>query len=165
MFPLEVITMTHRAESNDNTLVKTYIMLPLVISAFERDAAIMSAQLRTPAPYVEVLRKAGNAAAADLRDVRAEMRSRGLKVYEQNRLDSGVEAKFLCRGYHERMLLLYDVITVQAAIHMRSYLGLDISEYKSHEEQHRRNSGRQASPFRPEIAHKRQGLTTPPKHK
>ncbi|WP_151735703.1 hypothetical protein [Paenibacillus tengchongensis] len=119
----------HRVESCDNLLVKAYILLPLVLTAFERDAAIMSAHLRTPAPYVEVLRSAANEVVADLRNVRAEMRSRGLKVYEQNRLDSGVEAKYLCRGYHERMLLLDDVIAAQAALQMRRYLGLEPSEH------------------------------------
>lgn len=127
----------HRAESNDNTLVKSYILLPLILSAFERDAAIMSAHLRTPAPYMDVLTTAANAATADLRDVRAEMRTRGIKVYEQNRLEVGIEARFLCRGYHERMLLLDDVIAAQASIHMRKYLGLDISGMSSYEEQYR----------------------------
>lgn len=133
--------MMHRAESNDNTLVKSYIILPLIVSAFERDTAIMSAHLRTPAPYVDVLNTAANAAAADLRDVRAEMKSRGIKVYEQKRLDVGIEAHFLCRGYHERMLLLDDLIAAQAAIHMRKYLGLDISGISSYKEQHSINSG------------------------
>lgn len=114
----------HRAESQDNMLVKSYILLPLILSAFERDASIISAELRTPAPYLEVLRTAADAAIADLRDVRTEMRVRGLKVYEQQRLEVGVEAKFVCRGYHERMLLLDDVITAQSTIRMRRYLGL-----------------------------------------
>lgn len=123
----------HRAESKDNMLVKSYILLPLILSAFERDAAIMSAQLKTPDPYMDVLRSAADTATADLRDVRAEMRTRGIKVYEQQRLEVGIEARFICRGYHERMLLLDDVIAAQAAIHMRRYLGLDISEFKSNE--------------------------------
>jgi hypothetical protein len=101
----------------------------------------MSEQLRTPDPYLEVLHAAANAATADLRDVRAGMRTRGLKVYEQHRLEAGVEARFVCRGYHERMLLLDDVIAVQAASRMRRYLGLDILDSNSLEGQHRINSG------------------------
>jgi hypothetical protein len=122
-------------------LVKSYILLPLIISAFEHDASIMSEQLRTPAPYLEILHAAANAVAADLRDVRTGMRTRGLKVYEQHRLEAGVEARFVCRGYHERMLLLDDVIAVQAASRMRCYLGLDISGSNSFEGQYRINTG------------------------
>ncbi|AIQ55969.1 hypothetical protein [Paenibacillus borealis] len=118
----------HRAESQDNLLVKSYILLPLILSAFERDASIISSELRTPAPYLEVLRTAADAATADLRDVRTGMRARGLTVYEQQKLEVGVEAKYVCRGYHERMLLLDDVIAAQAAIRMRRYLGLDIPD-------------------------------------
>ncbi|MBW4084963.1 hypothetical protein [Paenibacillus sp. S150] len=117
----------HRAESQDNMLVKSYILLPLILTAFERDATIMSKGLRTPEPYMEVLHNAANTATADLRDVRAEMRSRGIRVYEQQRLEAGIEAKFICRGYHERMLLLDDVIAAQAAVQMRKYLGLDLT--------------------------------------
>lgn len=40
----------HRAESRDNMLVKSYLLLPMILSAFERDSAILSAHLRTPAP-------------------------------------------------------------------------------------------------------------------
>jgi hypothetical protein len=114
----------HRAESQDSTLVKSYILLPLIVSAFERDATIMSIELRTPAPYLEVLRAAADAATADLQEVRSQMRVRGVKVYEQQRLKAGVEARFICRGYHEVMLLLDDVIAAQADIRMRRYLGL-----------------------------------------
>lgn len=115
----------HRADSQDSTLVKSYILLPLILSAFEYDASVMSSELRTPAPYLEVIQSAVHAASADLQEVRAGMRARGLKVYEQQRLEAGVEAKYICRGYHERMLLLDDVIHAQAALEMRRYLGLD----------------------------------------
>jgi hypothetical protein len=126
----------HKAESIDTLLVKSYLLLPLILSAFERDAAIISTQLRTPSPYLDVLGTASNAATADLRDIRTEMRIRGIKVYEQHKLAHGIEAKFICRGYHERMLLLNELVAAQAAIHMRKYLGLDISAYKSDEEQY-----------------------------
>lgn len=118
----------HRAESQDNLLVKSYILLPLILSAFERDASAISSELRTPAPYLEVIQRAVHAASADLREIRAGMRARGLKVYEQQRLEAGVEARFVCRGYHERMLLLDDVIAAQATLHMRRYLGMEKTE-------------------------------------
>ncbi|GGG13733.1 hypothetical protein GCM10010912_67680 [Paenibacillus albidus] len=131
----------HRAEGTDNMLVKSYVLLPLILTAFERDAAILSAHLRTPAPYLEVLHTAAAMATSDLRDVRTQMRTRGIKVYEQQRLEAGIEAKYICRGYHERMLLLNDIIAAQATIHMRRYLGLDITAFKSYEDQYRIKSG------------------------
>lgn len=54
-FLLEVMRFMHRAESRDNMLVKSYLLLPMILSAFERDSAILSTHLRTPAPYLEVL--------------------------------------------------------------------------------------------------------------
>lgn len=126
----EGLRRMQRAESQDNLLVKSYILLPLILSAFERDASAIASELRTPAPYLEVIQSAAHAASADLREVRAGMRARGLKVYEQQRLETGVEAKFVCRGYHERMLLLDDVIAAQATLHMRRYLGMEKMEQR-----------------------------------
>ncbi|WP_052087866.1 hypothetical protein [Paenibacillus wynnii] len=125
-----------RAGSTENILVKSYVLLPLILSAFERDAGLISTHLRTPAPYLDMLNAAASAATGDLRDIRHEMRRLGVKVYDQQRLKTGIEAKFICRGYHDRMLLLYDMIAAQAAIHMRRYLGMDISAFKSYEEQY-----------------------------
>jgi len=125
-----------RAGSSENILVKSYVLLPLILTAFERDAGIISTHLRTPAPYLDLLNAASTAATRDLRDIRSEMRKRGVKVYDQQRLALGIEAKFVCRGYHDRMLLLNDMIAAQAAIHMRRYLGMDISAFKSYEEQY-----------------------------
>ncbi|MCL6603367.1 MAG: hypothetical protein K6T94_10865 [Paenibacillus sp.] len=125
-----------RAGGTENILVKSYVLLPLILSAFERDARLISTHLRTPAPYLDMLNAAAAAATGDLRDIRYEMRRQGIKVYDQQNLKVGIEAKFICRGYHDRMLLLYDMIAAQAAIHMRKYLGMDISAFKSYEEQY-----------------------------
>ncbi|WP_379127972.1 hypothetical protein [Paenibacillus sp. sgz500958] len=127
----------NRAGSQDSMLVKSYVLLPLILSAFERDSIIISAHIRTPAPYLDMLKTASAQAAGDLRDVRHEMRKRGIKVYEQERLQKGIEARFICRGYHDRMLLLNDILAAQAAIHMRRYLGIDITAFRSFEEQYR----------------------------
>ncbi|MBY9079986.1 hypothetical protein KIH86_20990 [Paenibacillus sp. HN-1] len=126
----------HRSQREDHMLVKSCVMLPLILSAFERDAKLISAHLRTPAPYLDVLQTAARFATCDLRDVRSEMRRRGVKIYEQQRRPDGIEAKYVCRGFHETMLLLNDMIAAQAAIHMRKYLGLDISSYQSYEDQY-----------------------------
>ncbi|WNS41774.1 hypothetical protein [Paenibacillus sp. MMS20-IR301] len=114
-----------RAEARDYLLVKLYILIPFIVTAFEHDSSIISLELRTPAPYLEALHSALNAASADLRAIRAEMRTRGLRIYEQNWLAAGAEVRFICRGYHERILLLDDVISVEATMQMRRYLGLD----------------------------------------
>ncbi|SEU29978.1 hypothetical protein [Paenibacillus sp. NFR01] len=116
----------HRTESHDHLLVKAYVLLPLVSSAFAEDAAILARELRTPTPYTDVLHHAAASAAADLREVRADMRKRGVNVYEQRRTDVGVEALFQCRGYHERMLMLDNRIEKETIGLMRKYLQLGI---------------------------------------
>lgn len=131
----------HRAEGEDSQLVKSYVLLPLILSALERDAKLISVHLRTPDPYLDVLSSASALATKDLAEVRKSMRRRGVKVYEQQRLPNGIEARFLCRGYHEQMLLLNDLIVAQGLILMRKYLGLDISAYSSYPDQFRIPAG------------------------
>lgn len=126
----------YRSQREDHMLVKSCVILPLILSAFERDAKLIATHLRTPAPYLDMLQAAARLATCDLRDVRSEMRRRGVKIYEQRRRPDGIEAKYVCHGFHETMLLLNDTIAAQAAIHMRKYLGLDISAYQSYEDQY-----------------------------
>ncbi|WP_045245291.1 hypothetical protein [Paenibacillus polymyxa] len=119
--------MTTQITAEDHALVRTYLLLPMVLTAFERDKRILSesAGLRTPGPYVEVVERAMNAVSAELKDIRASMRKRGVKVYEQTRDSVQVVALYQCRGYHGRFMMLNSFVAAEAGLLMRKYLGLD----------------------------------------
>lgn len=112
----------------DRALVKQYIIFPLVLTAFERDSAIISSAVKTPEPYVERITLAMDSLTHDITDIKRQFRDRGIKVYEQTRDADGVYAKFQCRGYHGNMTLRWSFINPEAAILMRKYLGVDTSE-------------------------------------
>ncbi|MEK4980799.1 hypothetical protein [Bacillus sp. FSL K6-6540] len=121
---LEAIT------DDDRHFVKRYILLPLIIAAFERDSRFIEQQLKTPGPYVDTINHAKEKAWADMRDVKKYFWLKGLKVFEENRTKYGIMAKFKCRGYESSMELYWDYITAQASILMRKYLGLDVTIYE-----------------------------------
>lgn len=119
--------------SEDRLFVKKYILLVLVIAAYERDCRHIEANLKTPGPYVDTIKLAIDRAWDDLRVIKKHFRSKGLKVYEQTNIEIGIQAKFMCRGYRSEMELRWEFITAEASVLMRKYLGLDISSYKGRE--------------------------------
>ncbi|MDX2330423.1 hypothetical protein GOL43_33695 [Sinorhizobium medicae] len=117
----------------DRMYVKRYILLVLVIAAYERDCRYIEDNLKTPGPYIDTIKLAIDRAWDDLKDVKKHFRSKGLKVYEQNNTEIGVRAKFMCRGYRSEMELRWEFITAEASVLMRKYLGLDVSIYQNGE--------------------------------
>jgi hypothetical protein len=123
---LEAITV------EDRQYVKRYILLLLVITAYERDCRHIEANLKTPGPYVDTIKMAVDRAWEDMKEIKKYFRSKGLKVYEQTNTQVGIQAKFMCRGYRSEIELRWEFITAEASVLMRKYLGLDISQYEGH---------------------------------
>ncbi|MCM3783177.1 hypothetical protein M3231_09340 [Neobacillus mesonae] len=115
----------------DRTLVKFYIILPMILTAFERDTAIINNSLKTPDPYIERVHLAMNSLTHDITEIKRQFRDRGIKVYETTREPDGVYTRFLCRGYHGHMTLRWTFIKPEATILMRKYLGLDVSRFEN----------------------------------
>lgn len=115
----------------DRTLVKYYIILPMILTAFERDTSIMNNLLKTPDPYIERVHLAMNSLTLDITTIKRKLRDLGIKVYETIRELNGVYTRFLCRGYHGHMTLRWTFIKPEAAILMRKYLGLDVSRFEN----------------------------------
>lgn len=115
----------------DDILVKRYLILPLVLSAFERDKTniINSGYFKTPKLYTELIEKAMDEVTKELTSVRRAFNQRGIKVYDEHRLAKGVQAQYMCRGYHSEMFLRWPFVTAEASVIMRMFLGLEISGY------------------------------------
>ncbi|WP_379319290.1 hypothetical protein [Paenibacillus puldeungensis] len=115
--------------NEDYSYVKLYIILPLILTAFERDKKIIERELKTPRPYVTLLDNAIKRVEDDHREVRRKFRVLGLKVYEEKRTVDGIYARYLCRGYHYEFSMLWSLITAESSVLMEKYLGLDIFKY------------------------------------
>lgn len=115
----------------DRILVKRYLVTQMVLTAFDRDKGNIqnSGFFKTPSLYTDIIDKAMDEAIKELTSVRKAFRNRGIKVYEERKTSLGVEAKYMCRGYHEPMEMRWAFITAEATILMRLFLGLDISRY------------------------------------
>lgn len=113
----------------DRALIKSHIILPRVLSAFERDAALINATLKTPGPYADLIAEAQRKLTADLYDIRKQFRQRGIKVYEELTDNDGVTSRYKCRGYEAEMRIRWSMMAPQAAVIMRRYLGVPVKDY------------------------------------
>jgi hypothetical protein len=123
--------MPPQLTSEESSYVKLFIILPLILSAFERDKRIMESALKTPKPYVTLLNNAIKQVEGEHKEVRRKFRLHGLKVYEERHSELGIEAKYLCRGYHYNMSLSWSLIKAESTVLMEKFLGLDIFKYIS----------------------------------
>jgi hypothetical protein len=110
--------------SEDYALIKPYIILPMILSAFERDKKIIeeSGTIKTPAPYVAMIEAEMSRVSADLREVKRQFRERGIKVHTVERGDFLIEAKFVCRGYTGKFNLRDQYLSAEAGVLMLGYL-------------------------------------------
>lgn len=129
MFLNGVFTLPRQLSSEDASYVKMYILLPLILSAFERDKKIAEQSFKTPRPYVTLIDNAIKRVEDEHREVRRKFRVLGLKVYEVKRTELAIEARYLCRGYHYEFCMLWSLVAAQSSVHMERYLGVDIFKY------------------------------------
>ncbi|MDR9748801.1 hypothetical protein [Paenibacillus taichungensis] len=106
--------------NEDRALIKSH-----VLTAFERDIALINTTLKTPGPYTDLIAEAQRKITADIYEVRKQFRKRGIKVYEEVTDHDGVVARYKCRGYESEMRLRWSSMAPQASVVMRKYLGLN----------------------------------------
>lgn len=103
-------------------MIKEFILLPLLMTAFERDLKRISAAVKTPGPYAELLQRVLDRITVDLAQIRRQFRIRGIKVYDPERTAAGIRAEFKCRGYLSEYGILNNVLKAEAEIYMKNYL-------------------------------------------
>lgn len=113
----------------DRALIKSHIILPRVLTAFERDIALINATLKTPGPYADLIAEAQRKLTADIYEIRKGFRQRGIKVYEELTDSDGVVARYKCRGYEAEMRIRWTMMAADASVVMRKYLGLNTDNY------------------------------------
>ncbi len=121
--------MPPQITNEEASYVKLYLILPLILAAFERDKKIAEKVFKTPRPYVSLLENAIKQVEGELREVRRKFRLHGIKVYEEQHTELRIEARYLCRGYHYSITLSWSLIKAESSVLMEKFLGLDIFKY------------------------------------
>lgn len=111
-------------------MVKTFVLLPIILDVLQRDMDRMQreTQLKMIKVYVRLLKQIQDQALRELQDLRRAFRQRGIKVYRQRRTAYGLEADYLCRGYHYHLALLWGQVKAELEVRLSEYMRIQLAE-------------------------------------
>jgi hypothetical protein len=115
----------------DLQIVKVSLIYPIVLDVIERDIKIIKeTNLKFPEIYAMKLKSVQNKITHDAYEIRIQMKKRGIKIYEQSRNDKTIEAKYLCRNYHNTCSMLWMTVKTEVQLMLCKYLEIDITDDK-----------------------------------
>ncbi|OWR31415.1 hypothetical protein CDO73_06705 [Saccharibacillus sp. O23] len=99
---------TERATEEDLILIRAMLELPYLIKVLDADIKrIEVSSLRTRAALTRQLDRLREETRHEMREVRYNLRARGIKIVRQERLEDRLSADYVCRGHHDRMTLMW----------------------------------------------------------
>ncbi|MFS0841270.1 hypothetical protein [Paenibacillus sp. 1P03SA] len=107
-------------------VIKEFLLIPMVLSVFERDTKIINSSVRSPGAYVDAIKRAMDLATKEITTIKQFFRLKGIKIIQQEKRETGVHASYLCRGYRNDLSLLWSFIEAEVDIRKRRYLGENI---------------------------------------
>jgi hypothetical protein len=64
----------------------------------------------------------------DSRELKRQLKERGVKIYEERRTSLGIEAEYKCRGYHHHLALLWSLVRSAILRKASSYMNINLEE-------------------------------------
>lgn len=121
--------VTQRQTSEDVRLVKYYLIYPVVLDVLQRNIEqIESGNWKLPDIFITHFKLMQKGINKEFYEIKQEMRSRGIKVFEEKRDQKGISAKYLCRGYRHEMSLLWMLVKSETRVKLANTFGFDIGE-------------------------------------
>lgn len=105
------------------TAIKESVLLPLLLTVFERDKSIIEASaIKTKRPYLAAIDRAAKAAHADLVATKRLLAQSGARVYDERRTAKDVSVKYSVRGFQSDAVYLWDYLRAEIEVRMMRYL-------------------------------------------
>lgn len=117
------------ADDDELLRIRESVILPLVLTAFDRDCRLIAAAVKTPGPYVDAIQRAMDRITADLTRHRRYFRTHGIKLFDPEWTAQGIEAGYLYKKYERKFVMLTETLRVDAELYMRKYLGENIVRF------------------------------------
>jgi hypothetical protein len=113
-------------------MVKNCIIYPVILDVLQRDIGKMKkADFKIPLVYIGSIKNIQNIVNLELTDINRKLRSRGIKIIEQETSPKGITAKYLCRGYRHEVKFLPSMIKACVVVKVCVLLNLDLNSIKS----------------------------------
>lgn len=108
----------------DIHLLREYILLPIVITIFERDLnEIRTSKIKIKEPYIDALNRCIDRALLDHALVKRELTKKGIKIFAQTKNKDGIMVQYECRGYRYSFLPHWYYLKGLVEMRIRYYLG------------------------------------------
>ncbi|MFC6332546.1 hypothetical protein ACFP56_07900 [Paenibacillus septentrionalis] len=110
-------------EAFESEGIKQYVLLEMVLRIIDHDVrAIGNSNIKLPRLYESLLRGIQDRVLLDMADLRRMFRKNGIKIYEEIQGKEGLLAKYVCRGYHHELFLLWGFVKVECERVLKQYL-------------------------------------------
>lgn len=106
--------------------IKRYVMIPMVLTVLQRDKKVIEeSMLKTKGPYLSLMDAAMKKAHGEIYDTRVYLRSKGIKIYQEQRTETTVNIKYTVKGYQHEASLPWHIIKNEVESMMQRYLGVN----------------------------------------
>jgi len=103
--------------------IKQYVLLEMVLRIIDHDVkAIGNSKIKLPRLYESILRGVQDRVLLDMADLRRMFRKNGIKIYEELQEKEGLLVKYVCRGYHHQLFLLWGFVKVECERVLKQYM-------------------------------------------
>ncbi|XEC96993.1 hypothetical protein AB6A23_10900 [Paenibacillus tarimensis] len=104
-------------------LIRDAVLLPMMLSVVDKNGReIEASSFSLKRLYMTATGVLMNRIHADLARVKKELKQRNIKVFEDERIDSGVYYHFICRGYEDKFVMLRDVVRAEMSVRIARYV-------------------------------------------
>jgi len=114
---------THIPSKEELELIRDYVLLPIMLTIVEKnkmEIALSSYSLKNL--YVIASQVLMRKILLDLTAVKKSLKERNIKVFEEERIDSAVHYRFVCRGYEDKFAMMRDVIRAEISMKLAKYI-------------------------------------------
>jgi hypothetical protein len=108
--------------------VKDHLIIPVMLDYLEEDiSVIQKSGLKTDLILIAALKKVQDDILNEHFGIRMDLRKAGIKVYDEQRTKTAIEARYLCRGYEHRISLLWSLVRTEVLNKVSGYTGIRIA--------------------------------------
>lgn len=105
--------------------IKQYVLLEMILRIIDHDLkAIGRSQIKLPRLYESMLRAVQDRVLLDMADQRRMFRKGGIKIYEELQQQDGLLAKYVYRGYHHQIFMLWTFVKVECERVLKKYMSV-----------------------------------------
>jgi hypothetical protein len=110
-------------------MVKEAVLFPVMLDVIQNDIEkVRKINLKLDLLLVTSLENIQDQIFKDSRELKRQLKERGVKIYEERHTSLGIEAEYKCRGYQHHLSLLWSLVRSAILRKASSYMSINLEE-------------------------------------